>query len=147
MRPGYIFYFGRLKGDFVKICDFNLVIILVIFSEFLEFSLNMPCRPPQRATRMIRSDNRNQTGESGCKTVMEWFNKNHEKSLKYRLLNTDNKVFTNISDLITYKFTCDNCHVGHVTSYCIVLSRKFFHFGHILELQKVSIPKYTYIWE
>ena len=105
----------------------NSVIILVIFAEF---SLNMPCRPPQRATRMIRSDNRNQTGESGYKTGMEWFHKNHKKSLKYRLLNTDNKVFTNISDLITYKFICDNCHVGHVTSYCIILSRKIIHFWH-----------------
>ena len=75
----------------------------------------MPHRPAKRAIRMIRLDNRDQTGESGCKTGIEWLSghKNHKKSLKYRLLNTDYKVFTNITDLVTYHFT--NSHVTIVT--------------------------------
>lgn len=75
----------------------------------------VPRRPGSRAIRMIRLDNRDQTGESGCKTGIEWLSgrRSHKKSLKYRLLNTDNKVFTNIADLVTYHFT--NSHVTIVT--------------------------------
>ena len=85
------------------------------FQEGIQNCTNVPRRKTKRAIRMIRLDNRDQTGESGCKTGIEWLSghKNHKKSLKYRLLNTDYKVFTNITDLVTYHFT--NSHVTIVT--------------------------------
>ena len=85
------------------------------FQGGIQNCTNVPRRKTKRAIRMIRLDNRDQTGESGCKTGIEWLSghKNHKKSLKYRLLNTDYKVFTNITDLVTYHFT--NSHVTIVT--------------------------------